>query len=101
VNTYKQTQPKGFAIMQRYDLSTQYDSRASFYGKAYVENYGHKLVLTSYTTEVATIYPSEQRAEVTGTYSNTTLRHIKEFLKQNGFKAENSKQIMADYGVQS
>jgi hypothetical protein len=39
-------------------------------------------------------------AEVYGTYSSTTLRHIKEFLKQNGFKAESSKQIMADYGVQ-
>jgi hypothetical protein len=37
-------------------------------------------------------------AEVFGTYSQTTLRHIKEFLLQHGFRADNSKQIMADYG---
>lgn len=56
--------------MQVYELSARYDARASFYGKA----------------------------EVYGTYSQTTLRHIKEFLSQNGFVANNSKQIMADYG---
>lgn len=82
--------------MQRYELSTQYDSRASFYGKARVEDYGFKKVLVSYTTDVARI--ENGKAFVSGTYSNTTLRHIKEFLLQNGFKAENSKQIMADYG---
>lgn len=92
--------------MQRYDLSTKYDSRASFYGKARVEDYGHKLVLISYTTAVAIIDSASNdgildRATVNGLYSNTTTRHIKEFLKQNGFKADNSKQIMADYGVQS
>lgn len=113
--------------MQVYDLSTNYDSRASFYGKARVETrlhgdttcpvYFHDkvlpneagncslcdtpfdaevLTLISYNTEVATI--AEGIARVRGTYSQTTLRHIKEFLLQNGFKAENSKQIMADYG---
>lgn len=112
--------------MQRYELSTQYDSRASFYGKATVQVREHgdttcpvyfydKVLpneagncslcdtpfdaevktLVSYVTEVATI--ASGKARVRGTYSNTTLRHIKEFLKQNGFKAENSKQIMADY----
>ena len=90
--------------MQRYELSTQYDSRASFYGKARVEVQGDTKTLVSYITEVATIKDlgnGEYDVTVKGTYSNTTLRHIKEFLKQNGFKAENSKQIMADYGVQS
>ncbi len=82
--------------MQRYELSTQYDSRASFYGKARVEDYGHKKVLVSYSTDVAVI--EKGKAKVSGLYSNTTTRHIKEFLKQNGFRADNSKQIMADYG---
>ena len=36
-------------------------------------------------------------AEVYGTYSATTLRHIKEFLKQNGFKADSKSQIEKDY----
>jgi hypothetical protein len=69
--------------MPQYDLGTQYDSRASFYGKARVNVEGSVAQLVSYSTTVAEI---------------TTLRHIKEFLKQNGFRADNSKQIMADYG---
>lgn len=83
--------------MQVYDLSTRYDSRASFYGKARVEEQPNgDLHLVSYTTHVATI-TNDGKAKVFGTYSQTTLRHIKEFLLQNGFRAENSKQIMADY----
>lgn len=91
--------------MPQYDLETRYDSRASFYGKAKVEADYPEVRLISYTTHVATIKfdgrPGEGigRAEVYGTYSATTLRHIKEFLKQHGFKAENSKQIMAEYGT--
>lgn len=93
--------------MQVYDLNPKYDSRASFYGKARVEVNKTVIKLISYTTHVATILVDPQhlisdngkQARVYGTYSQTTLRHIKEFLKQNGFKAENSKQIMADYGV--
>ena len=87
------------------ELTTQYDSRASFYGKARVlENPDtatgdeNTKVLTSYQTIVAWI-TADGNAIVKDLYSNTTTRHIKEFLKQNGFKAENSKQIMADYGV--
>lgn len=83
--------------MQVYDLATNYDSRASFYGKARVqENDTGRLILISYTTDVACI--KDGVAHVHGTYSQTTLRHIKEFLKQNNFKADNAKQIMADYG---
>lgn len=89
--------------MRRYELEARYDSRASFYGKAHVEADYPEVKLISYTTHVATIkYNGEPNdkgmVEVYGTYSNTTVRHIKEFLKQYGFKAENSKQIMADYG---
>ena len=79
-------------------LEANYDARASFYGKARVEvkEDGSK-VLTSYTTEVAEI--KGDVAKVYGLHSATTLRHIKEFLKQNGFEAENKKQIWKDYGV--
>lgn len=82
--------------MQHYDLATRYDSRASFYSKARVEVKDNgTLLLWSYNTNVATI--KNGKAFVRGTYSQTTLRHIKEFLLQNGFRADNSKQIMADY----
>jgi len=37
------------------------------------------------------------KATVKSTYSPTTLRHIKDFLYQHGFKAENKKQILKDY----
>jgi len=78
-----------------YNLTNRYDSKKSFYGKAKIENSNGKQSLYSYGTKVAEI--ENGKPKVYGTYSNTTLRHIKEFLLQNGFKAENSKQIMKDY----
>jgi hypothetical protein len=76
-------------------LQPKYDARASFYGKAKIRKEGNKLILQSYNTDVAVI--ENGRATVFGTYSMTTSRHIKEFLLQNGFKADNTKQIMKDY----
>jgi hypothetical protein len=83
-----------------YELDCRYDRCKSFYGKAHVTEYPDEVRLTSYSTHVATIYPlvNNGRAYAKDTYSMTTLRHIKEFLKQAGFKAETAKQIMADYG---
>ena len=82
-----------------YGLNPQYDSRSSFYGKAQVDtgDKGDQNKLYSYDTLVAEI--KDGKPVVYGTYSATTLRHIKEWLKQLGFKAETSKQIMADYGA--
>lgn len=82
-----------------YDLSPRYDSRASFYNKAKVDtgDNGDKNKLYSYNTLVAEI--KDGKPVVYGTYSATTLRHIKEWLIQNGFKAENKAQILRDYGV--
>lgn len=82
-----------------YGLEPRYDARKSFYGKARVDtgDKGDKNKLYSYDTLVAEI--KDGKPVVYGTYSQTTLRHIKEWLKQLGFKAENSKQILADYGA--
>lgn len=79
-----------------FKLKPEYDSRKSFYGKARTYEENGKTVLVSYNTEVA--YIQDGKAVVKGTYSDTTLRHIKEFLKQNGFKAESKQQILKDYG---
>lgn len=74
-----------------YELNTVYDSRKSFYGKAKVEETETAKHLISYSTKVASI--EGDKATVNGTYSPTTLRHIKEFLKQNGFNADSKAQI--------
>ena len=79
------------------ELKPIYDGRKSFYKKANTFKDGNKTILISYQTKVCFI--ENKKAVVYGTYSNTTLRHIKEFLKQNGFKAEDKKQILNDYGV--
>ena len=82
---------------QKCELTARFDSRKSFYGKA-VELYYEDgtIELRSYSTIVAKIIPGGT-AEVFGWYSSTTSRHIKEFLKQHGFKAENTAQILKDY----
>ena len=72
------------------------DSRKSFYGKAktaYDESGALKLY--SYDTLVAKI--ENKKPIVIDTYSPTTLRHIKEFLIQNGYEATTKKQIEKDY----
>ena len=101
-----------FQKVNTYELSARFDSRKNFYGKAFVEFWNDKRKeeqrLLSYGTHVATIitkykddagFDSETRAIVYGMYSSTTLRHIKEFLKQNDFKAESKNQILEDYGA--
>lgn len=76
-------------------LQAIYDTHKSYYNKAKTEETNGKLVLYSYDTEVAFI--ENNKAVVTNLQSATTLRHVKDFLLQNNFKAENKKQIIADY----
>lgn len=69
----------------------------SFGGKAVVRSENGKIILRSYNTDVAYI-DAEGKAHVNGLYSDTTKRHITEFLRQRGFKVESSEQILRDYG---
>ena len=83
--------------MRQYELIAQHDSRASFYHKATV----HILEdgtreLYSYNTLVCTTKDNEVTLIELG-HSTTTNRHIKEFLKQEGFKAKNKAQMTKDY----
>lgn len=78
------------------DLQCVRDARKSFYGKARVEIKGGKKSLISYSTEVARVQGG--CAVVLGRWSDTTTRHIKEFLYQENFKAESMKQMWRDYG---
>ena len=77
-------------------LDTQYDSRASFYNKARISDDGNTLY--SYETKVMEIKNGKPCLTIgTDLLSQTTLRHIKEFLKQKGFPAESKQQILRDY----
>lgn len=73
--------------MIMFELNCRYDTRKSFYGKAkVVEQENGDLLLYSYDTLVARV--KDGKFEVNSNvwsyylYSNTTLRHIKEFFKQ-------------------
>ena len=77
-------------------LEPRFDSRQSFYQKAhYTISNGIKR-LYSYGTLVAKINRNGA-VYLCLEYSATTNRHIKEFLKQNGFIAETKKQMLTDY----
>jgi hypothetical protein len=68
-----------------YDLRPEHDSRASFYGKAQVLDYGNGVYeLKSYDTIVARIENGEVTMNGLHQYSRTTDRHIREFLQQFG-----------------
>ena len=71
--------------MRTYYLEPKYDGRKSFYKKAWVrENDDNTIDLISYATKVATINTNiiPATCRINGIYSATTLRHIKEFLRQ-------------------
>ena len=76
-------------------LQTRYDSRASFYKKAKIIEYNKALYLQSYDTIVAKI--ENGKAIVNGWYSQTTARHINEFLRQNGFETMTKKEMLKSY----
>lgn len=92
-----------------WDLSAKFDKAKSFYGKAVVEEDDDKLTLYSYKSKVCEVNKracksSDDDARDCVTIftpymydSATTVRHIKEFLKQYGFKAETKNQIFSDY----
>lgn len=67
-------------------LTPKLDSRASFYKKAYTYVEGDKVVLVSYQSKVCYVsndtFVLNSKVDEDLLFSNTTLRHIKEFLWQ-------------------
>lgn len=76
-----------------------YDTRKSFYDKALIIQQDEFIILKSYDTNVLIIDLKLKQVYLFDAFSNTTLRHIKEVLKQLGFKCESKKQIEQDYKV--
>ena len=79
------------------ELKPQFGNAKSFYRRAYVEKTHTGYRLTSYDSEVAEISDGRVLLGCDWDYSRTTLRHVKEFLKQHGYKAENKEQIKRLY----
>lgn len=80
--------------MKTYNLEPIYDTRKSFYEKAKIVIYNNIIDLVSYNTVVARI--EDGKIKVFGWYSQTTARHINEFLKQNGFKSMTKKEMESE-----
>jgi hypothetical protein len=86
--------------VRTYELETINDAGKSFYGKALVHVYEvegtgiRQYILQSYQTHVADITRGiTDVVEVYGTYSPTTLRHIKEFLLQFNYGPYSKREI--------
>lgn len=81
--------------MNRFYMINNFDSKG-FYNKAVIQiNDDSTKQLYSYETLVSEI--DGDTVKVYNVQSATTLRHVKEFLKQNGFKADTKQQIINDY----
>ena len=70
-------------MVRFYELTARYDARKSFYGKAHVIDHGNgKLELQSYDTVVCSLTNGETFKMLWSGRSQTTTRHIREFVKQ-------------------
>jgi len=72
-------------MTQILELTPHYDSRESFYGKARIirEDNGTERLI-SYNTEVAVA--TEDELHIKGEWSQTTTRHVKEFMHYLGLE---------------
>ena len=68
-----------------YDLQCRFDSRKSFYGKARVEIVNGVKTLYSYNTPVAEVRRGKFKKLDYADCSQTTRRHVREFMRQEGF----------------
>lgn len=76
------------------NMNTQLDKRKSFYEKAKLIYTDDNIIeLMSYSTIVAKYDRIKEKITVNGFYSNTTLRHIKEFIYQMTGEVFNKQQI--------
>lgn len=77
------------------ELEPIYSNVKSFYGKAKVLRENGVIKLLSYDTVIAEI--KDNKVHINGFYSQTSTRHLKEFLKQYGFKTGTRQQLEKMY----
>lgn len=79
-------------MVRIYELQPIHENRQSYYKKAHVVlGEGTDKVLISYDTLVVKI--EEGKPIIYGFFSHTTLRHIKEFLRQEGYPQMSKKEL--------
>lgn len=86
------------AYENRVFLEPRYDGAQSFYRKAEVVQTRTGFLLESFRVPVVLISNKTVFLGADWNYSRTTIRHVKEFLKQQGYKAESKEQILKEYG---
>lgn len=92
-------------VLKAYYLKPIRDSHKSFYKKAYVKEWATCKELYSYNTRVAIIKLDANGMNeklILGrmaTCSATTLRHVREFMYQQGFKVYEKKKLGKYYEV--
>lgn len=94
-------------VPSRYELRAIHASVKSFYDKAYVHEFDGKRELHSYGTKVMTVEFDDladtvdmfNRYTITvhNTQSNTTVRHIREYLQQLGHKHMTKAEIVKNF----
>lgn len=77
------------------DLEPVYSNVKSFYGKARIIRENGVIKLLSYNTVIAEI--KDNKVHINGFYSQTSTRHLKEFLQQYGFKIGTKAQLEKMY----
>lgn len=88
--------------MTKEKLNTINDSANSFYGKANVVQYnGGTKELISYKTKVVRIAKNGTIKRLWDGYSMTTLRHVNEFLSQNGIEKKLTKKEWLEMPVEN
>ena len=86
------------AYENREFLEPRFDGAQSFYRKAEIVQTRTGFLLESFRVPVVLISEKTVFLGPDWNYSRTTIRHVKEFLKQQGYKAESKEQILKDYG---
>lgn len=78
-----------------YELSSQYGGRNSYYGKAQVEVNNGEQTLYSYGTPIMKIKDNGEMEMLCDHWAltNTTIRHIREFMQQNGLSPVPKKEL--------
>ena len=77
------------------ELRPIYSNVKSFYGKAKIIREKNTIKLQSYNTIIAEI--KDGKLHINGFYSATSTKHLREFLKQNGFKIGTKKELEKMY----